>query len=195
MSVTGSSRSVAWKKESVCDESVPAALGGRCRGEETDQLPAISDLNSLTRLHHREILRGMLPQFTNANSGHTANVAQCVLHSTLARRGLAAEKRRISPSVLQCSRCTRSSTIPTSLKYSTFSTSPDVAGCKRPPVFGRLEFTAPRGVRSVEEGKPDRCCAGWSAVDVTGAFLRIDTHPRVFREPLTSAQAWNCVDA
>ncbi len=38
----------------------------------------------------------------------------------------------------------------------------------------------------------NRIALPWASV---GAFLRISTHPRVFREPLTSAQAWSCIEA
>ena len=37
-----------------------------------------------------------------------------------------------------------------------------------------------------------RIALPWTSL---GAFLRIATHPRAFREPLTSAQAWSCVSA
>lgn len=37
-----------------------------------------------------------------------------------------------------------------------------------------------------------RIALPWASV---GAFLRISTHPRVFSNPLTSAQAWGCVAA
>lgn len=37
-----------------------------------------------------------------------------------------------------------------------------------------------------------RIALPWTSL---GAFLRIATHPRVFKNPLTSAQAWSCVAA
>ncbi len=37
-----------------------------------------------------------------------------------------------------------------------------------------------------------RIALPWASL---GAFLRISTHPRVFTNPLTAAQAWDCVEA